>query len=189
MKIGILGGTFDPVHQAHVAMGLCALRQFRLDKVFFVLAARPPHKKGHRPRASARHRFAMLKLALAPSRKMVPSDIEMKRRGPSFTYKTLRAMKKKYPAAQFYLILGQDSYEGLDRWHHSGEIKAMARFLIAKRSGIRAVKKAGTQTSWIRMRLRSVSSSSIRKGDLATDDLDPRVSRYIRRHHLYGNNI
>lgn len=189
MKIGIFGGTFDPIHKGHVAVGLYALKQFRLDRVLFVLSARPPHKQKDKPVASVQHRLAMVRLALRRYTRLKASNLEVNRRGLSFTIDTIKFLKKRYPKARFYFILGQDSYEDMKHWREADEIKREVQFLVAGRPGYRIKKQNEPDVSRIRMPLCHAASSMIRKA-IAKDpksvtDLPSCVIRYIKRHGLY----
>ncbi len=193
MKIGILGGTFDPIHKGHVAVGMHALKQFRLDRVLFVLSARPPHKKKDKPIASVQHRLAMVRLALRRYTKLKVSNIEVNRRGLSFTIDTIKIFKKRYPEAQFYLILGQDSYKNMKHWRKADEIKREVQFLVASRPGYRIPKQDGLDVFQIRMPLYYAASSMIRetiaKDPKSVTDLPLCVIRYIKRHRLYRGRV
>lgn len=190
MKIGILGGTFDPIHRGHLALARHALKQFKLDKVLFIPAARPPHKKSSRPAASAKHRLAMTRLAVGRSARFRVSELEMKRKGPSYTIDTLKTLRKKFPEAALFLILGQDAYEGLKQWKEPAAIERLAHFIVAKRPGCRLMKKNGAKIFRLRMPLCPASSSGVRSrvknGQKWDDDLPRTVVRYIESHHLYG---
>lgn len=190
MKIGILGGTFDPIHRGHLALAHYARKQFKLDQVFFIISARPPHKKNlRRFLTPAKHRLAMVELAVGKRRGFEVSDMEVRRKGLSYTVDTLKEIRKKYPAAALYLILGQDSYDGLHRWRKSGEIRKRVHLLVARRSGNLEIFPKRKNVSWIRMPLYPIASTDLRhafeRGADLTDYLAPQVIRYINAHGLY----
>ena len=189
MNIGILGGTFDPIHQGHLTLARRALKQFKLNQVLFIPAARPPHKKKTRSLTPIKHRFEMVRLVVKACSKFKVSKLEMKRKGPSYTVDTLKSLQKKFPKAKLYLILGQDAYAGVDEWKQPETIRLLAHFIVAKRPGDRVAKKTGGWVSWIRMPLCPISSSEIRKtvkcGRELDDYLPQAVNRYIQRHRLY----
>ena len=191
MKIGILGGTFDPIHRGHLALARHALKQFKLDKVFFIPAARPPHKRNFRPGAPIKHRLAMVRLAVGKFPRLKVSDLEIKRKGHSYTVDTLKTVRRKFPEAEIYLILGQDSYEGMKHWKAPEEIRRLAYLLIARRAGSSQGRKAGTGVSWLKMPLCPASSSEIRErvkdGRKLDDYLPQMVITYIRSYRLYGH--
>src|SRR3972149_2485632 len=103
-RIGVFGGSFDPPHIGHCIIAATVAEQLRLDKVIFVPAYIPPHKK-HRPTSTARHRLAMTRLALRGEERFACSDLEVRRKGVSYTVDTLRSMKKRYSDAELFLII------------------------------------------------------------------------------------
>jgi len=139
-RLGVLGGTFDPVHLGHLASAREVAAAFALDRVLLVLSARPPHKSVE-DAAPAELRWQMLKLAVETSAALpasVPleaSDIEIRRNGPSFTVDTLRELAEKHPGAELFLILGIDAYTEIDTWHRPGEILELASIIVTSRPG------------------------------------------------------
>ena len=134
-RIGVFGGTFDPIHEAHIRVAKAALNQARLDKVLFVVAAHPPHTSRGKLHATSEERFAMVQAALADEPAMEPSRVELDRDGPSYTAETLATLKKDYPDADLFLILGLDSLVDLPNWHQPETILAKAHLLVAPRPG------------------------------------------------------
>ena len=189
MKIGILGGTFDPVHRGHLQLAQNARVQFVLDKVIFVPAYQPPHKKECRSITSAECRYEMVRLAIEGDPFLELSDCELIRKGVSYTVDTLLEFEKTYPRASFFLILGKDSFEGIDAWDRSSELKKKTHFLVAKRGSCSVCSPIGARAEWIQMPLCSISSSGIRaaiqRGRDVGDQVDPKVLRYIQAHALY----
>jgi nicotinate-nucleotide adenylyltransferase len=189
MKIGILGGTFDPIHLGHLQLAQNARAQFSLDKVIFVPAYQPPHKKELLSRASAADRYEMVRLALEGERFLEPSDCELLRKGISYTCDTLDAFEKKYPNATFFLILGKDSFEGIDAWHRADELKKKVRFLVAKRGEDKIGASEDARFEKIQMPLCPISASGVREAirqGRNVDDLVPqKVLRFIHAHALY----
>ena len=135
-RIGVFGGTFDPIHEAHLGIAQSALEQAGLDEVLFVVSATPPHKR-HIVRATAEDRFALLDAALAErgEPRFRASRIEIDREGPSYTADTLRALHVLHPGATLYLILGADALADLPKWHDPEGIVQAARLLVAPRPG------------------------------------------------------
>ena len=113
--VGVLGGSFDPVHAGHLAVGRRALEQVPLDEVWFVPSASPPHKPEGLS-TSPKHRRAMLELALGTEPCMRVCLIEMEDRGPRYTVDTIRALKARHPEIRWWLLLGEDSYRALGSW-------------------------------------------------------------------------
>lgn len=133
-KIGILGGTFDPPHVAHLIVGESALDEAGLDEVLFVPAFQPPHKTGL-PGASASQRLTMTRLAIRGNRRFKCLDIETKRRGVSYTVETLEELTAETPRAEFVLLLGADSFIDFPGWNSPGRIVQIARLLVYPRTG------------------------------------------------------
>jgi len=133
MKIGILGGTFDPVHRGHLQLAQNARTQFSLDKVIFVPAFQPPHKQGQPLRTAFQDRYEMVRLSIAGEPSFELSDCELQRKGVSYTFDTVLEFEKQFPGAQLFLILGKDSFEGIDSWYRAAELKQKVRFLVAHR--------------------------------------------------------
>jgi nicotinate-nucleotide adenylyltransferase len=141
-RIGIFGGTFDPVHLGHLASAREVAAAYSIDKVLLMLSARPPHKAGGEEAAPDDKRWEMLRLAAGEDRRehaggavLEPSDLELRRRGPSYTVDTLRELAALYPAAQLFLILGIDAYEEIDTWSRPGEILELANVIVTSRPG------------------------------------------------------
>lgn len=194
MKIGIFGGTFDPVHRGHLQLARMAREQCSLDKVIFVPAFQPPHKQHLPSGVSAKHRYEMVRLALEEEGRpfFEISDCEFKRKGISYTFDTLREFEKKYPGAVFFLILGQDAFEGISTWHRADELKEKVYFLAAQRGNCDAVMTENARVQWVQMPLCPISASGIREalkqGQDVNDYLSPKILEYIHAHALYGES-
>jgi len=134
MKIGILGGTFNPIHIGHLILAEEAREKLGLDKIIFMPAYLPPHKDNS-DIAPAAERFAMVKQAIAGNKHFSVSDMEIKRNGRSYTIDTIRALKAKYPKDDFYFIIGSDLLKYLDEWKDVSEIIKMVKFIAATRPG------------------------------------------------------
>ena len=131
MAIGILGGTFDPVHNAHLAVAQLAQRQLGLDSVLFLPVGNPPHK---RARASRWARMEMVRLAVAPAG-FLCSDLEIARPGTTYTVETLRALRERDARAEFVYIIGTDTLYQLPLWRNFEEVKTLTRFAVVRRVG------------------------------------------------------
>lgn len=134
MRIGMLGGTFDPVHNTHLDIARTALKEARLDAVLFVVSARPPHKVGG-TFATPEQRMAMVRAALDGEECMDASDVEMNRDGPSYTGETLALLAERYRDAELVLILGLDSLADLPNWKDPESIMTHASIVAAPRPG------------------------------------------------------
>ena len=168
MRIALLGGTFNPVHDGHLIIAEAARESFRLDRVVFVPAGRPPHKKA--PKTSARHRLAMLRLAVRGNRAFTVSDWEIRQKRVVYTFETLEHYRKVWTKAALYFILGADSLKELPRWRESRRLRRMCRFVAFPR-------------------IDAFSSSDIRRRVLRRQSIRYRVpanvERYIREQRLY----
>ncbi len=134
MKIGILGGTFNPVHMGHLILAEEAREKLALDRVVFVPAYLPPHKNGP-DIAAAGSRFDMVRLAIKGNKAFSASDTEIKRSGRSFTIDTIKEFKQRYPQDELYFIIGSDLLKYLDDWKDLGDIIKMVKFIAATRPG------------------------------------------------------
>lgn len=131
-RIGIMGGTFDPVHIAHLRLAECAYEQFELDEVLFMPSGDPPHKK-NKPVLEDNHRANMVKLAIADNPHFAFSDIEIKRDGFSYTSDTLIRLCNENPDAEYYFIVGADSLNYMEKWHNPQDIFDHSVILAANR--------------------------------------------------------
>lgn len=133
MKIGIMGGTFNPIHNAHLIIASFAHEEYNLDKVIFMTGGNTPHKET--VGADARGRFEMVKLAVADNPDFEADDFEVKKDGYSYTVETLEYLKKKYPDAELYFIVGSDSLDYMDKWHECRKLFSMCVVLLFERKG------------------------------------------------------
>jgi len=132
-RIGLLGGTFNPVHLGHVDLGLKIQAAFRLDKILYILSARPPHKKQANI-APAAVRWQMLKKALKPFPRLVPCDIEMRRSTYSWTCLTVAQLREEYPDDTFYFISGSEGFLKIKTWKNYTELLASLSFIVVLRT-------------------------------------------------------
>ncbi len=132
-KIGVFGGSFDPIHIGHLAIAQEARWQFGLDVVLFIVTAHPPHKK--EPEAPIEHRLRMVESAIENEPYFEPSRIEIERGGDSYTAETLRQLRRIFPQASLYLIVGSDSAIDFSTWKNPEEVIEMANVVIALRPG------------------------------------------------------
>ncbi len=133
MKIGILGGTFDPIHIGHLIIAEEARWQCQLDSVLFMVTAQPPHKK--KPEAPAEDRFKMVELALEGEPAFRPSRIEIERGGNSYTAQTLKELHRLYPGAAHFWIVGGDSILEFSTWQSPDDVIQMANLIVVPRPG------------------------------------------------------
>jgi nicotinate-nucleotide adenylyltransferase len=133
-RLGIFGGTFDPVHVAHLAIAEAARDTFGLRRVLFVPAAQPPHKAG-RPITAVEHRLAMVEAAVASNPGFEVSRVEVDRAGPSYTVDTLAALRDAVPEDRLALMLSVESFRELPTWHEPARILGLADLIVAPRDG------------------------------------------------------
>ena len=202
MKIGILGGTFDPIHLGHLEAASAAARSLSLDRVLLLPSRTPPHRSAE-PRASVFHRFAMAALAAA-ERGMLVSDLEVRREGPSYTALTLEALHQEgFTPAQLFFITGSDAFAEVATWHDYPRILQLANFAVVSRPGaprvsdlipsptspIREVDPTRPTVLSVEAETPDVSSTDIRRRVGAGESIDglvpSSVAGHIRRHHLY----
>lgn len=133
-KIGIFGGTFDPVHKGHLAVAGGVLNRYRLDEIFFIPAPYPPHKQ--KPLTDFSHRVAMLESVLAGEPKISISLVEAERSSPSYTFDTLLELRERLGDHSFYLIIGADSFNEIHLWYRYGDLLSLTDLVVAARPGI-----------------------------------------------------
>jgi nicotinate-nucleotide adenylyltransferase len=195
-RIGVLGGTFDPVHNGHLAIARALREALGLDRVIWVPAGRPPHKTGQIV-SSDRDRLAMLELAMAGSTADEISTIDLERAGPSYTADTLELLAETVAPAQLVFLMGEDSLRDFPAWHAPERIARAAELAVAARPGIdtdlatitRAVPAATGRIHPIPTEEIAISSSDIRRrvreGTSIQGLVPPVVQRYIHEHRLY----
>ncbi|MEN9221660.1 MAG: nicotinate-nucleotide adenylyltransferase [Thermostichus sp. BF3_bins_97] len=196
-RIAILGGTFNPVHQGHLIMAEQALWQFDLDQVLWMPAGDPPHKP-LAAGASTADRLAMVKLAIADHERFACSELEIHRRGRSYTIETLRSLIQEHPDTQWYWIIGVDALRDLPQWHQAEELTRLCHWIVAPRVDagdapevLRAVtqKLPMLQAELLEAPTLTLSSTylreQIRKGGSIRYLVPAAVEQYIRQHQLY----
>ena len=132
--LGILGGTFDPVHSGHLLLAQFVSERIHLDEVLFVPAADPPHKLEHPTRAAAEDRWTMVQLALEGHTTFSASRIELDRPGKSYTVDTLRALRQIRPTDEFYLLIGADNLAQFSTWCEPEEILRLCTVVVGSRT-------------------------------------------------------
>ncbi len=211
-RIGVFGGTFDPVHEGHISLAQYVVSNKLVQKLLFLPAAQPPHKQI--AVAPFVHRVAMLKIALGTETTMPVSTLESRRCGPSYTVDSLHALHREYPGCRLVFLMGADSLLEFHQWYRYSEILCLADLIVISRNGIddRKCTDAIRQLSgnfipvsnsestfcqtdgnstihYITGFSNSVSSSRIRlqlQAGMRPRGLDEHVFTYIRYHHLYG---
>jgi nicotinate-nucleotide adenylyltransferase len=197
VRIGVFGGTFDPVHLGHLILAEQCREQGRLDQVWFVPAARPPHKLDQELTPFS-HRVEMLNLAIAGQPAFRVDELEKERPGPGFTAVTLEELQRQHSGNEWSLIIGGDALRDLPGWFHPERIVAQAELLVMPRPGasmpsveeLQVKLGAAVRVQVIEVPLIGISSTEVRKRICAGRSvryLVPRaVEAYIRDKHLYA---
>ncbi len=187
MKIGILGGTFNPIHIGHLILAEEVREKIGLEKVIFVPAYLPPHKNNS-DIAKAAHRHRMICDAIKGNKHFIASDAEIKRKGKSYTIDTVREFNKKYPKFEIFFIAGSDVLRYLDDWKDLPEIITLVKFIVATRPGY-ALDSLPAYISTLSIRAVDVSAFEIRqaiKENKSFRYLVPDVVyKYIVKNKLY----
>lgn len=196
MKLGVVGGTFDPIHLGHIAMAEAGAGCAGLDRVLLVPAAVPPHRGA--ASAGAADRLAMCRIAAAGHPRLEVSDVELRRPGPSYTVDTLRALAAEHPGAELFLLLGWDAAREIRSWRSPDELMRLARLVIVSRPGYPAPAEADLRAAGIDPATAvlcdaptpDVESTDVRRlveqGGSLAGLVDPGVEAYLRRHRLYA---
>jgi nicotinate-nucleotide adenylyltransferase len=189
-RIGLFGGSFDPVHNAHLALAQSALAELKLDELRWIPAGQAYQKA--RRLSDARDRAAMVALAIRDEPRFVLDHSELNRAGPSYTLDTVRAAQAAAPDAQWFLIIGADQYAGLHTWKDWPELLARVTLAVANRPGAvppvdAAVLRAPHRV--VPLPMLDISSTEVRQRVAAGQPVDalvpPQVARYIESHALY----
>jgi len=190
MRIGILGGTFNPIHLGHLILAEEAREKLKLDRIIFVPTYLPPHKNNS-DIAPTGHRYKMIKLAIKTNKYFSVSDVEIKRDGLSYTIDTIREFKKIFPEDELYFITGSDLLKYLADWKDLPEIIKMVKFIVATRPGYR-LEEIPDYISTVAIRAVDVSAFEIRmaiKENRSFRYLVPEaVFSYINNHNLYSRD-
>jgi len=190
MRLGVLGGTFDPVHIGHLLLGEAAREELALERVLFVPAGRPWRKTG-REITPGEQRLEMLRLAVEDNPAFEVVDLELQRAGPSYTAETLAELRGRYRDAELHLILGEDALADLPNWRDPDRILDMATLVVARRPGVERCGEPppATRQVWLSMPPMPVSASDIRdrarNGHSIRYMVPPAVAAYIRDRRLY----
>lgn len=199
MKIGILGGTFDPIHKVHIEMANIAYRDLRLDKVLFMPSFIPPHKNDKKV-SSYEDRLSMLEIALNDKKEFEICELEANKKGTSYTKITLELLKDKYIDSEFYFIMGADSFYEIDTWYEYKEIFKLATIVVFDRTyknnelNLYKIKEKYEleldANIFILEFKKSIISSTYIRNTIYNEDfdincIDENVLKYIKEHRLY----
>lgn len=201
MKLGLFGGSFDPVHAGHVLPVLAARDCLELDRVIYLPTARPPHKPGHQF-APWHARFSMVELALIDEPDLLVSPLELTPGRTAYTVDTLEHFQRQHPEAELHLLIGGDSFAGLESWQRWREIVEIARLVVLVRPGweIEHTRRhltpelrrlAGdSRVHFMANRAVEVSSTELREkvrtgAPITADEMSPLVLQYVQKYSLY----
>lgn len=197
MKIGVFGGTFNPIHNSHIYLADEWRRKLELDRLVLVPTYTPPHKSS-KGLAGAEHRLAMCRLATKDLPAFYVTEYEIKEQGKSYTYKTLRHIQDKYPGAQLYLIMGSDMFMTVQDWRRVAELYKLAVLCAAQRETgelnalemhKQVLEMHGARCMLMDIEARPMSSTLVRQMLAGGEDPAPLLHRdvltYIREHRLY----
>ena len=181
-RLGLYGGTFDPIHIGHMHVITQLLRREVVDQIILFPAGQP-RLRDHSPIATGPQRRQMCELAVHDlpadiSSRVEVNPIEILREGPSYTIDTVEAVAQSYPDDSLHLIIGSDAYAKLDQWHRIDELKKIVTFIIIERPGSAA-------GDGIDIGALDVASTGIREG--SSREYSPSVAHFIKEHHLYGS--
>ena len=182
MKTALFGGTFDPIHTAHLVIAREAAEQLGLDQVLFIPAGNPPHKRAETPYED---RFRMVELACAIDARFVASRLE---EGNAISYSIHTIERVGKPGGALYFIIGSDAFAEIRTWHRWEEVVRAVEFIVVARPGHNIVSPPGARVHRLDTVASPVSSSEIRKALARGERLDevtPAVLEYIREHKLY----
>ena len=197
-RIGLFGGTFDPIHNGHLHIARSFADELDLESVILLPAGDPYHKTA--PRTAAHHRLAMAEIAAQADSRLAVSDCDIVRQGATYTHDTVQIFRQHFPAAELWLLIGMDSLLQLHTWHRWQNLVRQCRIAAAPRPGSSLAQAPAPLQNWLAEALPQgrlhilqaeplpISSSQIRQ-QLATQhtspDIPPEVLGYIRQHQLY----
>lgn len=197
-KIGLLGGTFNPIHNGHIMLAKAAYESCQLDEVWLLVSPDPPHKNDSV--AAFRHRYKMVELAAEDYPNLIPSDYEIKLPTPSYTVHTLKALKAEFPDAEFSFVIAGDNLYDIELWHKPEEILKLTELIVARRNVGVKERNFDEQAEYIEKKYNAklhkidsanvdVSSTQIREmvknGESIKGLVGDKVEEYITKEKLY----
>jgi nicotinate-nucleotide adenylyltransferase len=186
LRLGLYGGTFDPIHHGHLILARDAIEQLGLERIVFLPAAISPHKLARAPSAPAELRGAMVAAAIADEPRFVMDDSELRRSGPSFTIESVEQIRARHPEARLYYLIGADNLRELPTWRRFDELSRLVQFVVFGRS----LKKSDTAHEFpVVPRRIDISATEIRdrvaRGASIRYLVPEPVRLLIASHHLY----
>lgn len=189
-KIGVFGGTFDPIHNGHLKAAQDVAEKLKLDLVLFVPTADSWQKDLV---STASHRVAMLKLALAANPKFQLDLTDVERGGATYTIDTLRDLKTKHPDDELFFILGTDAFAGINTWKDSESLYSLAKFAVVSRPGYQLDSANAEKVTVVSIEALNLSATQVREavqsGQDITDLVPAEVANYIKVNNLYEVNV
>ena len=194
-RIGIMGGSFNPIHARHIEMAVCARREFDLERIIFLPTGNPPHKRAGLE--DAQDRFEMTRLAVYGQQGFSASRMEIDREGIIYTVDTLARLQKQMPDTAFDYIIGEDTLVDLPNWRKADKVFTMCRFLVCCRTSdeirnhpfVAELEKRGAEFAFLTLPPSDISSTAVRaklQSGEEVPELPPQVEEYIRLMGLYG---
>lgn len=201
-RVGIMGGTFDPIHIGHLILGETARQQFALEKVYYMPAGNPPHKQNRAGRATDTQRIAMISLAIASNPHFDILLDEMNADGYSYTYRTLEALRARYPENDYFFIIGADSLVDFDTWREPQRIMDNCHMVVATRNQmdpeafdvLLSRRREQFHGDFLKLDTPNLDISSrsiramVRDGISVKYYLPDDVIAYIQEQHMYGHD-
>ena len=185
-RVGVFGGSFDPVHSGHIILAESSMEELRLDRIIFVPAGLSPFKKHRPPSATPRQRLAMIKRAIRGEKRFSVDDRELRREGPSYAIDTVRLLRTDHPGARFFYLIGADNLSELGKWHDIDKLRHLVDFAVLDRG--EPWKKGSSPYPVVHRRI-DISSTEIRERlarGLSIRFMVPSgVYDIIMKHHLY----
>lgn len=200
MKIGIMGGTFNPIHNGHLMLGEAAYKLYHLDQIWFMPNGSPPHKNTVSMEADVKERVEMVRLAIEGKEEFRLEEYETLKKGVSYSYETMEFFKHKYNEDTFYFIIGADSLFSIEKWVHPERIFPTCTILAAYRDDVNTKEEMYRQINYLKSKyhadiellctpLIDISSSGLREeiklGKSISHRVPYKVEEYIRKSHLY----
>lgn len=187
-QMGLMGGTFDPPHLAHVELARCAIAQLGLGRLYVVPAGQPWHRSG--PPSAAAHRLAMCHLAFAGTPGVVVDDREIRRSGPTYTIDTVQELRAEHPQAEWHLIIGADQARRIGTWREHEKLLCLVHLVVADREPEAGQWQNTTLSQARRLTFKpmDISATAIRSSVALGEPvhgLQPQVHDYVVRHQLY----
>ena len=190
MKLGLFGGTFDPPHSGHLIVAQDALSALGLDRIIFIPAGAPPHKRERRVSPAA-SRLAMLEAAIAQDDRFEVDPLELNRSGPSYTVDTVAALKASHPGDELFLLIGADQFEEFETWREPARIAGLVQLVVMSRQGATGEERGGGSygVRSIRVTRIDISSTEIRRrcraGEPIRYHVPPAVEAYLAANPIY----